>query len=70
MPKYAFRSSDGKCVICGQPRHSNHRCPKRVIAGVEAANRRAENWYDPEHPSLPPSLRDEGSWARLHAMHP
>lgn len=42
------------CVVCGQRLTGNHKCPKRTIAGILAAERRAENWDDPEHPSLPP----------------
>jgi len=42
------------CVVCGHRLTTNHKCPKRVIAAIRAAERRIENWYDPEHPSLPP----------------
>ncbi len=30
-----------RCVVCGQPRSSNHHCSPRVIAGREVAQRRA-----------------------------
>lgn len=42
------------CVVCGRRLTGNHKCPKRTIAGILAAERRIENWYDPTHPSLPP----------------
>lgn len=42
------------CVVCGLKLTGNHKCPKRTLAGILAAERRVENWYDPEHPSLPP----------------
>lgn len=42
------------CVVCRRRLTENHKCSKRTIAGILAAQRRVENWYDPEHPSLPP----------------
>ena len=47
------------CVVCQRPYTTDHRCPPQTLAAMRAAERRAENWYDPTHPSLPPDIRDQ-----------
>ena len=43
-----------RCVVCNRRLTDNHKCPPKVLAAIEAAERRIENWYDPAHPSVPP----------------
>lgn len=52
-------SIEQTCVVCGRPyvvhrqpgKSKPHRCPRAVLAGMAAAERRAENEDDPELPS-------------------
>lgn len=50
---------DWECVVCGRryaEQPPNHKCPKRVIAAIEAAHRRAADLDDEDSDDLPTDM--------------